>query len=133
MTTDVLQLLPVRYPFLFIDRILERTDEKVVCLKNFTINEHFFLGHFPDRPIVPGVILLEAMTQTGGLLFSSKNRCYLMQVKNAKFIKFAVPGDQVIMYAKKLSELERFGQVEVEAKVNDAIVAKAFISYAFDV
>src|SRR5574341_692800 len=101
---DVMNLLPHRYPFLLIDRILEfEPGKRVVGLKNVTINEPFFQGHFPGHPIMPGVLLLEAMAQTGGVLALKsipeedvkKKVLYFMSIDKAKFRKPVTPGDQV--------------------------------------
>src|SRR5512135_899273 len=100
----VMNLLPHRYPFLMIDRILEmEPGKKIVGLKNVTINEPFFQGHFPGHPIMPGVLLLEAMAQTGGVMALlsipkedvNKKVLYFMSIDKAKFRKPVVPGDQV--------------------------------------
>lgn len=132
MINEVLERLPVRYPFLFVDRIIEENKDYIKCYKNVTINEPFFNGHFPDQPIMPGVLILEAMTQTGGLLFSKiKNKCYLMQVKRAKFIRFVEPGDQLILSAKLITMLQHCAQVELIAEVDNELVAQAEISYSF--
>jgi len=98
----VLEILPHRYPFLLIDRVLELTDEKVVALKNVTINEPFFQGHFPGVPVMPGVLQIEAMAQAGGILasrvvkFDAATQVMLfMAIDAVKFRKAVVPGDQL--------------------------------------
>ncbi len=101
---EVMDFLPHRYPFLMIDRILEfEADKRIVGLKNVTINEPFFQGHFPGHPIMPGVLLLEAMAQTGGVMALmslppeevKKKVLYFMSIDKAKFRKPVTPGDQV--------------------------------------
>src|SRR5574340_1211752 len=101
---EVMELLPHRYPFLLIDRILEfEASKRIVGLKNVTINEPFFQGHFPGHPIMPGVLLLEAMAQAGGVLALKsipaedvkKKVLYFMSIDKAKFRKPVLPGDQV--------------------------------------
>src|SRR5512147_3180103 len=100
--SQVMALLPHRYPFLLIDRILEmETGKKIVGLKNVTINEPFFQGHFPGHPIMPGVLLIEAMAQVGGVMAlksepePARKVIYFMSIDKAKFRKPVVPGDQV--------------------------------------
>ena len=104
--TKIMDLLPHRYPFLLVDRVLEvQGTQKIVGLKNVTINEPFFQGHFPGHPIMPGVLIVEAMAQTGGLLLMDqipdrdKKVVYFMALENVKFRKPVVPGDQLRMEA----------------------------------
>ena len=103
---QIQQLLPHRYPFLLVDRVIELVpDKSVVALKNVTINEHFFLGHFPGHPVMPGVLVLEALAQVGGLLTqltrvaadgpASDNMFYLVKIDAAKFSRMIVPGDRI--------------------------------------
>ena len=104
---QIQQLLPHRYPFLLVDRVIELVpDVSVVALKNVTINEPFFLGHFPGHPVMPGVLIIEAMAQTAGLLTQISGRIkgdsnsslfYLVKVDNARFSAPVVPGDQLRM------------------------------------
>ena len=130
------KILPHRYPFLLIDRILEVSDKRVVGIKNVTINEPFFQGHFPGHPIMPGVLILEAMAQVGGCgaLNAEENLgklAYFLGINNAKFRKPVVPGDtlriEVDILKKKLSIL----QVRAVAKVNDIVVTEADMMFAF--
>lgn len=103
----IMECLPHRYPFLLVDRVLEIVPgEKIVALKNVTMNEPFFQGHFPGNPIMPGVLIVEAMAQAGGVLFSSQlkekhnNLFYFMGMDKVKFRKPVVPGDQIILEVK---------------------------------
>ncbi|WP_019218509.1 3-hydroxyacyl-ACP dehydratase FabZ [Bartonella florencae] len=128
-------ILPHRYPFLLIDRIIDINGEKeAIGIKNITINEPHFTGHFPARPVMPGVLILEAMAQTAGaialLALGNKqtNLVYLMTVDNAKFRKPVVPGDQLrihVQLLKKRAGIRRFSCV---AKVEDVRVAEAEIA-----
>ncbi|GAF74313.1 unnamed protein product, partial [marine sediment metagenome] len=99
----IMQILPHRYPFLLVDRVLEfKEGKRIVGVKNVTINEHFFTGHFPGRPIMPGVLIIESMAQTAGILMLSgqKNRgklAYFMSMDKVKFRKTVVPGDQLLL------------------------------------
>ncbi|HBE02135.1 MAG TPA: 3-hydroxyacyl-[acyl-carrier-protein] dehydratase FabZ [Spirochaetia bacterium] len=103
--------LPHRYPFLFLDKVEIVSGEKTVKgLKNFTINENIFQGHFPGEPLVPGVILVECMAQTGGFLFITKDkfkRSYLSSIKECKFLASVHPGDQLVCemnYQRKIGD-----------------------------
>jgi len=131
---EVMEFLPHRYPFLMIDRILEfEADKRVVGLKNVTINEPFFQGHFPGHPIMPGVLLLEAMAQTGGVLALmslpaeevKKKVLYFMSIDKAKFRKPVLPGDQVRFELTLIKARGNIKSFKAEAKVDGAIVAEA--------
>ena len=131
---QVMALLPHRYPFLLIDRILEfETDKKIVGLKNVTINEPFFQGHFPGHPIMPGVLLLEAMAQTGGVMALKslpaeevgKKVLYFMSIDKAKFRKPVMPGDQVLFELVLLKKRGTIMSFSGQAKVDGGVVAEA--------
>ena len=99
---DILKILPHRYPFMLVDRIIEHVPEedKIVGLKNLTFNETFFQGHFPDNPVMPGVLQLEAMAQVAGVMLNSKSGnegkiAYFMSINNTKFRRMVKPGDQL--------------------------------------
>ena len=106
-------LLPHRYPFLLVDKIIERGTSYIVGVKNVTTNEPFFMGHFPQEPVMPGVLLIEAMAQTGGLLVLStvdepeRYSTYFMKIDNVKFRQKVVPGDTLIFHVSFLTELRR--------------------------
>jgi 3-hydroxyacyl-[acyl-carrier-protein] dehydratase len=130
------KIIPHRYPFLLVDRIIEAAEKRVVGIKNVTINEPFFQGHFPGHPIMPGVLILEAMAQTGGVgaLNLSDNLgklAYFVSINNAKFRRPVVPGDtlriEVDFVKLKLSIM----QVHAVAKVGDELAAEADLSFAF--
>src|SRR5512142_882425 len=131
---EVMQFLPHRYPFLMIDRILEfEPDKSVVGLKNVTINEPFFQGHFPGHPIMPGVLLLEAMAQTGGVMALlsipkeevNKKVLYFMSIDKAKFRKPVVPGDQVRFELELIKARGAIMSFKAVATVDGGIVAEA--------
>ncbi len=98
--TQIKSLLPHRYPFLMVDKIISMTDKEVIGIKNITVNEPFFQGHFPNEPVMPGVMLIEAMAQTGGILVLSgleeKYSTYFIRIDNVKFRKKVVPGDTLL-------------------------------------
>ena len=130
------KILPHRYPFLLVDRIIESTDKKIVGLKNVTINEPFFQGHFPGHPIMPGVLILEAMAQVGGVgaLSLSENLgklAYFLSIKEAKFRKPVVPGDQLIIEVEIMKKKLSIIQVHSVAKVAGEIVTEAEMMFAF--
>jgi beta-hydroxyacyl-ACP dehydratase FabZ len=130
------KILPHRYPFLLVDRIIESTDKKVVGLKNVTINEPFFQGHFPGHPIMPGVLILEAMAQVGGVgaLNLSENLgklAYFLSIKEAKFRKPVMPGDQLIIEVEILKTKLSVMQVQATAKVAGEVVTEATMMFAF--
>ena len=129
---EIMSYLPHRYPFLLIDRVVEFEENKrVVGIKNVTINEPFFQGHFPGHPIMPGVLLLEAMAQVGGVLAlksapePSKKVIYFMSIDKAKFRKPVVPGDQVRFELELLKMRSTVRQFKGVALVEGAIVAEA--------
>ncbi len=130
----IMDYLPHRYPFLLIDRVLEIVPgEKIVALKNVSMNEPFFQGHFPGNPIMPGVLIVEAMAQAGGVLFSSQlkekhgNLFYFMGMDKVKFRKMVVPGDQIILEVKTIRQRSKVVKMAGTASVNQKIVSEAEI------
>jgi 3-hydroxyacyl-[acyl-carrier-protein] dehydratase len=132
----LLASLPHRYPFLLVDRIVEaRGDEYGVGLKNVTVNEPQFQGHFPGRPVMPGVLLIEAMAQTAGALCVASQAdktapgvVYLMTIDKAKFRKPVVPGDQVRFIMTRIAKKRNMWWFRGEAKVDGALVCEAEVS-----
>jgi beta-hydroxyacyl-ACP dehydratase FabZ len=127
------EILPHRYPFLLVDRIEELETERVVGIKNVTVNEPFFTGHFPDYPVMPGVLIIEAMAQVAGVLVLSgipdrKNKLVLLAgVDGAKFRKPVRPGDQLRMEMKVLRSRASMAKVSGTATVDGVVVAEAEI------
>jgi beta-hydroxyacyl-ACP dehydratase FabZ len=128
----IIESLPHRYPFLLVDRILEVTDAtRVVGLKNVTINEPFFQGHFPGHPIMPGVLIVEAMAQTGGVLLLASVEdpqdkvVYFMSLDNVKFRRPVVPGDQIRMEVELVQNRGRTVRLRGQALVDGVVVAEA--------
>ena len=133
---QILKLLPHRYHFLLVDRVLEITPRvSIKALKNVTMNEPFFQGHFPDFPVMPGVLIIEALAQTAALLTFSEAKAenaiyYFAGIDGARFKKPVLPGDQLIMTA--ILEREKAGiyKFQVKATVNDELAAEANITCA---
>lgn len=130
------EVLPHRPPFLLIDRILEVVPFKsAVGIKNITMGEPQFRGHFPGHPIMPGVLILEAMAQVGGfaMLYPEENRGKLALfggMENVKFKRLVVPGDQLLMKAKLIKVHGDFGKIHTEAFVEDKLVAQGDFTFA---
>jgi 3-hydroxyacyl-[acyl-carrier-protein] dehydratase len=130
---EILQLLPHRYPFLLVDRLVEfEPAKKAVGIKNVTCNEPFFVGHFPDKPIMPGVLIVEAMAQTGGVLaFKSfpemKGSVFFIGIDNARFRKPVIPGDQLKLVVEVLKHKREIWVFDGKAFVEDELVAEAKI------
>ncbi|GBE06682.1 MAG TPA: 3-hydroxyacyl-ACP dehydratase FabZ [Nitrospirae bacterium] len=127
---DIQNLIPHRYPFLMIDRIIEiEPYKKAVGVKNVTINEPFFQGHFPGLPIMPGVLIVEAMAQVAGVLaFKSGvdgDTVYFMSIEKAKFRKPVVPGDRLRLEIKTLKRRNNVWKFHGEAFVDSTLVAEA--------
>jgi 3-hydroxyacyl-[acyl-carrier-protein] dehydratase len=135
-TKEIVKVLPHRYPFLLVDKILECDLEggTITGLKNLTINEAFFQGHFPDAPLMPGVLIIEALAQTGGILVHLRDNkgkvALLLGVADAKFRLPVKPGDTLILKAKLLHLSSRGGKVSAKAIVQDKVVAEAEMSFA---
>ena len=138
-TADIarlLKLLPHRYPFLMVDRMYDMDrDESAVGVKNVTINEPHFQGHFPDFPVMPGVLIIEGLAQTAGALCVHSlgenykpQLVYFMGIDRAKFRKPVLPGDQLFYYVKKIRSRGRAWRFAGDAKVNGKTVAEAEIS-----
>jgi beta-hydroxyacyl-ACP dehydratase FabZ len=129
----VLEMMPHRYPFLMIDRIIELIPEKsIIGLKNVTINEPFFQGHFPEMPVMPGVLIVEAMAQTGGILYltslpqgSEEYIFYFMAMDKVRFRKPVLPGDQLILEATLLRMRKNAIKMAGTATVDGKLVAEA--------
>ncbi len=131
---EIMDILPHRYPFLLVDKIIElEMGKRVVGIKNVTMNEPFFQGHFPGHPIMPGVLLLEAMAQAGGVLAllsvpkeAVKNKViYFMSIDKAKFRKRVVPGDQLRFELDVIKQRSNIMSFKAQAFVDGAVVAEA--------
>ena len=131
----VMRLLPHRYPFLMIDRVVEMDGEKrAVGIKNVTINEPFFQGHYPDEPIMPGVLIIEAMAQLSGLLLSRRLEhtgkvAVLLGIDRAKMRRAVRPGDQLVLEAESTRIGTRSGHCRCRARVDGKLAAEAEIKF----
>ena len=133
--TQIQKILPHRYPFLLVDRIIELTGERAVGIKNVTINDGFFRGHFPNHPVMPGVLIVEAMAQVGGVILLNKQEhlgkiAYFMAVDGVKFRKPVVPGDQLVLEAELVKLRMRTAQVVARAKVEGKVVCEGELMFA---
>jgi 3-hydroxyacyl-[acyl-carrier-protein] dehydratase len=132
----IMQLLPHRPPFLLIDRIIDMdADLSGTGIKNVTMNEPFFVGHFPGRPVMPGVLIIEAMAQTAGALVVNHKGAevegslvYFMTIDGARFRKPVVPGDTLRLSVRRTQQRSRVWRYEGKARVGDTLVAEAEIS-----
>ena len=129
------KILPHRYPFLLVDRIteLDLENSRIVGQKNITVNESFFEGHFPMRPVMPGVLILEAMAQTGGILIHQKGYqdkiAFLLTIDKVKYRHMVVPGDVLMMHVEGRHLNHRGGKVVAQAFVGEKLVAEASIAF----
>ena len=134
---EILGLLPHRFPFALVDKVIEHVPgKKAVALKNVTINEPQFQGHFPDRPLMPGVLIVESMAQVGGIIVTQmpdlpKGLFVFAGINNVKFRKPVVPGDQLIITCELLSiKRKRFGKVKGEAHVDGKLVCSGELMFS---
>ncbi|MFH1798158.1 MAG: 3-hydroxyacyl-ACP dehydratase FabZ [Candidatus Omnitrophota bacterium] len=135
---EIMKYIPHRYPFLLVDRVLDYEREKwIKAIKNVTLNEYFFQGHFPGEPIMPGVLIIEALAQTGGILalledgFGKEKVAYFMTINNAKFRKPVVPGDQLALTVTVTKHVRKnILQTHSEASVDGKIVCEADLMFS---
>ena len=134
---QIQKVLPHRYPFLLVDRVIEvETGKKGIGIKNVTINDGFFQGHFPSKPVMPGVLMVEAMAQTAGVVMLTSGAhngkvALFMSVQEVKFRKVVVPGDQLMMEVEIMRDRERTAQVKGIAKVDGEIAVEAEMMFSY--
>lgn len=128
-------MLPHRYPFLLVDRVLELVPkQRLVALKNVTVNESFFNGHFPEKPVMPGVLIIESMAQAAGLVMLSEDEHkgkipYFTGIDHARFRKTIVPGDQIIIEVDVIRLKGNVGRAKAVAKVDNQIATEAELMF----
>ncbi len=133
---EILTRLPHRYPLLLVDRILElEPGRRIVGLKNVSANEPFFVGHFPDHPVMPGVLVVEAMAQVGGVLASYQpgaegNIAYFAAIDRCRFRRPVRPGDQLISELILVRARDRVGRMQATGRVDGVVVAEALLTYS---
>ena len=133
---DIQNILPHRYPFLLVDKIIHINlqENEIIGVKNVTVNEPFFQGHFPGIPIMPGVLILEALAQTGGVLVHQKGHvkkiAVLLNIANAKFRKAVFPGAVLHLHAKGVHISATGGKISAKAMLGDQIATEAELSFA---
>lgn len=130
-------ILPHRYPFLLVDRVVSlASGGRIRAIKNVTVNEPFFVGHFPEQPVMPGVLVIEALAQAAGILLihdrsdRARNLIYLAGVENAKFRRPVVPGDQLVMDVEILRARRSFAKVSGVARVGGEVAVEAVLTSA---
>ena len=129
---QIKKILPHRYPFLLVDKVLEMGENRIVALKNVSGCEPFFQGHFPEKPVMPGVLMIESLAQAGGILMLSKSEnkgkiAYLVAVNQARFRKMVLPGDRLILEAVVTKLKSKIGIIECKATVEGQEVCSAEI------
>lgn len=133
--TEIMEALPHRYPFLLVDRVIDIADDEITAIKNVTINEEFFQGHFPQYPVMPGVLIMEALAQAAGVLELSKPEnkgklVFYAGMDNVKYKKQVTPGDQLVLHAKFIKRRGPIVVVEAEATVDGKLAAKGTLTFA---
>jgi 3-hydroxyacyl-[acyl-carrier-protein] dehydratase len=132
----ILDILPHRYPFLLVDRVLELEPERILALKNVTFNEPHFTGHFPGVPVMPGVLVVEAIAQAGGVMMLNdfpdrhEKLIYFTGIDNCRFRRPVVPGDQLLLEVTVVKRRQRFAVLHGVARVGDEVAAEADLSSA---
>ena len=129
------KILPHRHPFLLVDRVLEMGEKNIVAVKNVSASEDYFKGHFPQRPVMPGVLMVEALAQAGGVLMLSKSEhrgklAFLASVSNARFRRIVVPGEELRLEVEILKFKSRVGIVKGVAKVGQDVACEAEIMFS---
>lgn len=126
---EVIQLLPHRYPFLMVDKVIDYQENALQAIKNVTVNEPMFTGHFPDNPVMPGVMIIEALAQAGAILAYTKTQSspkdflfFLASIDNVKFKQIVSPGDSLRLEVEIVGNKASFWKIHGEAKVNDKVV-----------
>ncbi len=131
-TEDIQKLIPQRYPFLMIDRVIEASPEKVVAIKNLSITEQFFVGHFPDQKVMPGVLMIEAMAQAGIVPYKQKfqnDKILFLASAKARFYNPVIPGDQLRIVVVPIKLMSKMGIEKAEIFVEGKKVAECELAF----
>lgn len=137
MDVDIRQVLPHRYPFLLVDRFVSLDEDRFVCLKNVTSNEPFFIGHFPEEPVMPGVLIIEALAQAAAVGLAAREGSvrghvgYLAAIDGARFRRKVVPGDQLRLEGEILTFRRGLCKARARAVVDGETAAEASLSFVF--
>jgi 3-hydroxyacyl-[acyl-carrier-protein] dehydratase len=137
MDIDVRAVLPHRYPFLFVDKLVSLEGDEFECVKNVTHNEPFFPGHFPQEPVMPGVLIVEALAQAAGVALAAREggspsgTGYLAGIEGARFRRKVVPGDVLRLTGRIVSFRRGLCKVEAKALVGDQVAAEASLSFVY--
>ena len=131
--TEIMEALPHRYPFLLVDRVIDIADDEITAIKNVTINEEFFNGHFPNKPVMPGVLMIEALAQTSALLaFLTMGQkpdenavVYFLGIDNTRFKRPVVPGDQLLMLVEIQRHARGIWKFKTQATVDGQVAVEA--------
>ena len=133
---EIQKIIPHRFPFLLIDKVVDlRPNEKLIAIKNVSVNEHFFVGHFPGEKVMPGVLIIEAIAQAGCIYFyysknmQGKDLIYYLAKVTTKFIKPVVPGDRIKIEVTTIKLMSKVGFLKTKAFVDDQVVAEAEIGF----
>ncbi len=128
--------IPQRFPFLLVDKIIKVDKNEVIGVKHVSLTDPYLVGHFPGDPVFPGVLLVEASAQTGGIMIAEHSgydcRGYIAMLNNFKFVDFILPGDSIQIHCKLINMIGKFVKVDVSATVEDKIVGKGMITYNFE-
>ena len=135
---EIKKIIPHRYPFLLVDRVLEVEKERILAIKNVTANEEFFNGHFPEKALMPGVLQVEALAQCGAIMLLTQQvddpdgkLMVFTGIKNAKFRRQVVPGDQLVMTVTLLAiKRQRFGKMQARAEVDGQLVCEGELMFS---
>lgn len=136
-SNDIQKIIPHRYPFLLVDQVLEMDETSIVAIKNVSVNEMQFLGHFPEKHVMPGVLITEALAQAGAIVLLSKEEykdkiAYFVGIDKFKFRRQVVPGDQLVLKVNLIKLKSIMGVAEAVATVNDEVCAKGIIKFAIN-
>ncbi|MEG0328169.1 MAG: 3-hydroxyacyl-ACP dehydratase FabZ [Erysipelothrix sp.] len=134
-SNEIQQIIPHRYPFLLVDRVLEMDETSITAIKNVSVNEMQFMGHFPEKHVMPGVLITEALAQAGAIVLLSKEEnkgkiAYFVGIDNFKFRKQVTPGDQLILHVELVKLKSIMGIAEAKATVNGEVCASGTIKFA---